>query len=139
MPVDETPIPLDAEALEAAREPYHEAVRERDEMWRRELPLKHLPDPLAVGIRAYLSCAARQQDTGAERFVKVPRYPSPAMVDAYNGALKAYLNQLSPEERAQHRNKRFGLRVKPITKVLIRWDAMLAAAPTPPDQGGATT
>lgn len=64
----------------------------------------------------------------------VPIEPTPEMRDAYRRALKRFIDTLSPDEkvrRIRKDNEGRGYHVQERQKLLLRWHAMLAAAPMP--------
>jgi hypothetical protein len=50
---------LDPKALEAARGPYNKAAQKLREDWQAERLIAFMPDPLAIGVAAYLAAADR--------------------------------------------------------------------------------
>lgn len=66
-------------------------------------------------------------------FVLVPLEPTEAMADAYQSALKAYIESVPEAERKWRQRKTSGgiwsgYRLAPREKMLCRWRAMVAAA-----------
>jgi hypothetical protein len=63
----------------------------------------------------------------------VPIEPTPKMVEAYRRALNNHIDALPEPQRTAVKNRPHGLRVKAKLKLKLRWEAMVHAAPAPPD------
>ncbi len=80
------------------------------------------------------AAALPAQHTTPGGWVLVPREPTEEMIRAGGGALKAYIDGLSPEERAKLKPRKTGksdnagYNIRPQIKASVRWQAMIDAA-----------